>query len=372
VVDGWIDETIFNQGDDFFAAFEQAIQKAKQSIHVETYIFDLDTLGLKILDLLARAAKRGVQVKLLLDGIGSSEWNNELANRYRKQGIDVQFFHPLFWQRPSLNIKLPNFRLMNHRDHRKLYLVDDQTAFVGSMNISARHLKSVYGNLSWRDTSVILTGKPVSALQDSFWVSWNTATDHISRPKEVLKRFFSKLKMPILLKHTLRQRRMYREFIIQKINETKSSIWITTPYFVPDRKVLASILEAAQRGIDVRLLFPKVSDFFGVKYAMEGYYFRLLRSGARIYEYLPSMLHAKIMMLDDFISLGSSNLNHRSFFKDLEVDVLLSRPESITLLKEQFLEDLTHCEQRKFEAWKHRPLHRKIFEKFFFLFRGTL
>ena len=368
----WIHETIFNDGDAFFAAFERAIQNAEASIYVETYIFDLDVLGLRILHTLVEAANRGVKVYLLMDGIGSISWTHDMAERLRKNGLCIEFFHPLLWQRPTFIIRLPNMRLMNHRDHRKLYVIDEKYAFVGSMNISARHLVSVSGGAHWRDTSVVLTGTPVAALVDSFWVAWDTASDRILRPKKLLKRFFSKLKLPILLKHTLRQRRLYREMLIRRIQETRHHILITTPYFVPDRRVLAAILDASRRGIDVRLLFPKVSDFFGVKYAMEGYYLKLIKAGVKIYEYLPSMLHAKIMILDEFVSLGSSNLNHRSFFKDLEIDVILSKPETLSLLRSQFEEDLTHCELRNLSEWNRRPFHRKLLEKFFYQFRGVL
>jgi cardiolipin synthase len=368
----WQTETLFNDGDAFFSAFENAIDEAKRSVHVETYIFDLDSLGRRILEKLASAAKRGVEVKVLMDGIGSSAWSNDDAKKMRAQGVQIQFFHPLFWQKSVRVFKIPDFRMMNHRDHRKLYVIDARIAFVGSMNISARHLKSACKTSAWRDTSVMLTGGPVSALQDSFWVSWTTALDRMFKHKRLLKRFFSKLKLPILLKYTLHQRRMYREELIARIEETKTSICITTPYFVPDREVLAALLAAPARGIRVRLLFPKVSDFFGVKYAMEGSYRKLLEANIEIYEYLPSMLHAKIMMLDDFISVGSSNLNHRSFFKDLEMDVVLNLPETRTLLQAQFEEDLSHSELRDLVTWKKRPFHRKLLERFFFLFRGVL
>jgi cardiolipin synthase len=368
----WQEEVVYNDGDLFFSAFETAVQNATHSIYVETYIFDLDPLGLKLLGLFQDAVKRGVKVKILLDGIGSSSWTHEIANRYREHGLEIQFFHPLLWQRPSFIFKFPNFRLMNHRDHRKLYLVDGTHAFVGSMNISARHLRSLSGDKCWRDTSVILTGDPVSTLQDSFWVSWTTASEHAWTPRRLLRRFFSKLKMPILLKHTLRQRRIYREMVISRINNTHRAIWITTPYFVPDRYVLRAILDASRRGIDVRLLFPKVSDFFAVKSAMEGYYTKLLSAGVKIHEYLPSMLHAKIMMLDDFITLGSSNLNHRSFFKDLEVDVVLGQPATKALLREEFLQDLKSTEQRELTQWRKRSFFRKCLERFFYLFRGIL
>jgi len=368
----WQEELVFNDGDAFFSTFETAIQNAKHSIFVETYIFDLDVLGLKILGLLTEAAHRGVKVRLLMDGVGSYAWTNEHANHLRTHGMEIQFFHPLWWQRPAFLFKIPNLRMTNHRDHRKLYLVDGKTAFVGSMNISARHLKSVTGSRAWRDTSVVLTGAPVSALTDSFWVSWTTASERVWKPRHLLKRFFSKLKLPILLKHTLKQRQRYRELVISRIERTQKSIWITTPYFVPDRTVLAAFLEAAKRGIDVQLLFPKVSDFLAVKFAMEGYYAKLLATGVKIHEYTPSMLHAKIMILDEFISLGSSNLNHRSFFKDLEMDVVLNKPETKALLREQFLTDLTHCEERSLDEWKKRRLAWKVLEKFFYLFRGIL
>ena len=368
----WKEETIYDDGDNFFSTFEVAIKSARISVYIETYIFDLDALGLKILKLLEEAVQRGVEVKILLDGVGSSQWTYKMARYYRSVGIEVLFFHPLLWQRPSFLFKLPDFRMMNHRDHRKLYIVDKKIGFIGSMNISARHLKSLWGKNAWRDTSVTLTGDPVSALLDSFWVSWTTAALRSFRPRLILKRFFTNLKFPILLKHTLRQRRIYRKMIISRIEQMNERLWITTPYFVPDRAVLNVILDASKRGVDVRLLFPKISDFFGVKYAMEGMYSKLLEANIKIFEYLPTMLHAKILMIDDFYSLGSSNLNHRSFFRDLELDVILNLPKTKALLQEQFLEDLKHAELRTRLEWKKRSYPQKVLEKFFYLFRGVL
>ena len=367
----WEHETLFSDGDEFFSAFARAITKAKHSIYVETYIFDLDALGKKIIELLIEAASRGVDVKVLIDGLGSLAWSNHDAESLKKRGIEIKFFHPLLWQRPSFILRIPNLNLMNQRDHRKLYLVDEKIAFVGSMNISARHLKSIVHKKAWRDTSVILTGEPVSALLDSFWIAWSGATGpHEARKR--LKRFFSKLKVPILFKHTRHQRRLYLTMLISRINRASNRLWITTPYFVPNKDLMAAITDAGIRGVDVRALFPKTSDFFGVKYAMGAYYTNLLKSKIRIFEYIPSMLHAKILIIDDFVSLGSSNLNHRSFFKDLEVDVVLNRPKSLEILSDQFEHDLQSSDELDFNKWQKRSLYRKLLERLFYQLRGIL
>jgi len=376
--DDWREETVFNDGDSFFERFCASIEGAQTRVDLETYIFDLDVLGLRILDLLAKAVRRGVKVRLLIDGVGGSQWTRELADHYRELGIHIRFFHPLPWQKPSrkfwqsIGIRSLIFGLhkLRRRNHRKLFIVDEQTAFVGSMNVSARHLASAFPGHSWRDTGVCITGPGVNALFEAFQSTWNESDPPLGQRKK-LERFFRRLHPRVILNFTFFQRKYFHEALIREIGRARSRIWIANPYLIPDQRLLRQLIRSAQT-IDVRLLVPKVNDFFGVQYAMESRYAALLKGGARIYAYLPSMMHAKIVIIDDLVSIGSSNLDHLSLFQNYEADVVLTHPENRALVQRQFLDDLAVSEELTFESWKHRSIPQKLMERLFYLFRGFL
>lgn len=375
----WVEETIFNDGDAFFDRFFQAIAEANQSIKIESYIFDLDALGLKVIQALTDASNRGVHVRLLLDGAGCSEWGFEDAKKYRKKNFEIQFFHPLSWQRKRSRFfyyfnwsKLSRgFSLLNHRNHRKIFLVDQNLAFTGSFNISARHLKSVAAENTWRDTGVLIRGDQVKVLHESFDEAWNYFNNYIFR--YLRKKKVATSGMPLLMMNrTIRQRRESYHHLLQKIFAAKHQILITNPYFIPTARLRRALHIAIRKGVEVIAIFPKKSDFFGVKYAMQSHYSSLLRSGIHIYEYEPSMIHSKVLITDDRAMIGSSNMNSRSLLLDLEVDVEITRPENIAAIREQFFEDLKHSTKIDRERWKKRSWVQKFLESVFFLFRWVL
>jgi cardiolipin synthase len=374
----WVDETVFSDGDSFFARLCEEIINAKEHVDIESYIFDLDPFGIKVLGLLSQAAQRGVRVRLLIDGVGCSQWTYEMIKKFRSQGIEIRIFHPLAWQKSSrkfwrsIGVRsfIFGFRKLQRRNHRKLYIVDRKTAYVGSMNISARHLKSLVHDKAWRDTGVRITGSGVEALNQAFVITWNIS-DLPFNSRHKVKRFLAKLYPWVVLNYTFLQRRHYHQALIQKISNSNTRIWIANPYFVPDRKLMREIMKQASR-IDVRLLFPKENDFFGVQYAMEECYARLLKSGAKVYTYLPSMMHAKILMIDDLVSIGSSNLDHLSLFQNFEADVVLTHENNKETIRNQFLKDLELSEAVELKTWRHRSITQKLLEKFFYWFRAFL
>lgn len=373
----WDEEEIFNDGDAFFTHLLESIANAKKTISIETYIFDLDPLGEKVLLALEQAADRGVIVKLLLDGAGCTNWKFEDAQKYRSLNFHIQFFHPLAWQRRHshfwkyLSIKrlIHGFSLFNHRNHRKVYLVDE-VAYVGSMNVSARHLKSEAKENVWRDTMVRIKGTHLAVLYESFNEAWNFYNNYTLR---YLKKNKVSSGDPILfMNRTIRQRRQSYHSLIQRMIDAKRTIHITNPYFIPPLRMRRALRYAIKRGVDVTCIFPSKSDFVGVKRAMEGHYAGLLRSGIKIFEYQPSMIHAKILITDEQARMGTSNLNSRSLLLDLEVDVEITNPANVALLKEHFREDLALCKQITLAEWKERSWFQKLQETVFFWFRWVL
>jgi cardiolipin synthase len=374
----WEEETLFTEGDRFFNEILQSIARAQKSIKIETYIFELDSLGKKILQALGDAADRGVSVKLMIDGAGCSEWTAEDAFQYRKRRFEIRFFHPLVWQRRHsrlwtyLNLAkvIRGLSLMNHRNHRKVFLFDDQIAYVGSMNVTSKNLNQVQGEKAWRDCSVRIQGPGVGVLHESFDEAWTYYQNYSLRYFRINQPTYE---FPLLnMNRTIRQRRHYYHRILKRLYTSKNEILITNPYFIPTWRLRRILKSAVSNNVRVVTLFPHESDFIGVKFAMESFYTGLLRSGIEIHEYLPSMLHSKILITDHRAILGSSNLNSRSLKLDLEVDVEITNPENIALLKELFNQDLLKSKKISLHEWRSRPISRKALENLFIVFRWML
>ena len=372
------EESVIHNGDQYFDELSLALSKAQRSIHLETYIFNRDQLGQQLLTLLVRAAARGVHVQLLLDGVGSSQWTFRDAEKLRKLGVHIHFFHPLPWQKKNRNIwrfwslrriTLELFKL-NHRNHRKLCLIDNELLFIGSFNVMEQDLERMSGPLAWRETGVKLKGPQIESFltlcKDAWCFSRNYFRRRNSHPH------FSYFFGSNGILESKRERNYYYHELLDRIKQVKDHIWITSAYFVPDRRVIRYLKKAAERGVDVRLLFPSKSDFAGVKFAMEGFYHSLLKANIQVYEYLPSMLHAKILCFDNWVSIGSANLDHRSLFQDLEANAVLTQKKNIKAVHEQFLTDLSVTRKIELSEWKGRSLIRRGLELFFLLFKRLL
>lgn len=360
----WDDEHILFDGDSFFTDVLQAIGQAKRSVTIETYIFDIDALGQKIERALSEAARRGVSVRLLVDGVGASTWTQRHGPHLESTGVQVRVFHPLHKPKTFAHFMwLIGFRArtsperrrffwrVNRRTHRKLIVVDNETAWVGSLNISAHHCVSLVGPQAWRDTAVRVRGDAVQDLLRAFDYAWIRSHTLQGRRRwrdsflpRLTKRFG--LHSPLVrLNYTNRlRRRSLREFLI-RIQTARRRIWITTPYLSPTTAVMRALRKASEKGVDVRILHPRKSDVFFMPWVASVYYRPLLKSGVRIFEYLPRFLHAKSAIIDDWSIVGTSNMNRRSWFHDLEVDVVLSHEESLETLKDQFLADLRSTEE---------------------------
>jgi cardiolipin synthase len=360
-------ETLFIEGSAYFDSLIKDIHQAQYSISLETYIFQRDSLGKKIIEALAAAAIRGVDVRVMVDGAGTPWWSNQFARVLEKAGAVTKVFHPFPWQlwnwRRS-RIKTSFFTnwiylvfKINSRDHRKVCLIDGHIAYVGSMNISKCHLSRDMGGDNWRDTSLRITGIDLSDLYRAFDLAWDPQpiTERVREAFRQVRR-----NPTIRSNHTRHRRRILYKNLLRKMSICRHHIWITNAYFVPDNFLLKRLQEAARAGVDVRILLPRKSDVAIMPWASTAFYFNLLKAGVRIFEYLPGILHAKVLLLDDWALIGSSNLNHRSLLHDLEVDILLSNPNSIQTLQQQFLKDLDNSREISLERWHIlRPRHQR-------------
>ncbi len=344
------------------------IAKAKHSIDLETYLFHNDTLGKRIALELAEAAKRGVKVRVMVDGAGSPLWSANFARFLEESGVKTKVFHPFPWQLWDWSrsiVKLPSLikwiyliLKINFRNHRKVCIIDKEIAYIGSLNISKYHLSTEEGGDGWRDTSVRLTGTDLKELIKAFDVAWYHRTI-----KERLREIFRQIrKDPLIrLNYTRHRRRILYKNLLRKMANCTRRIWITNAYFVPDNFLLKRLKDAARSGIDVRILLPRKSDVAMMPWASSTFYYSLLKAGVRIFEYLPSMLHAKSLIIDDWMVIGSSNLNHRSLIHDLEADIHIASKEAKRILEQQFLEDLKNSREVSLDSWQTlRPRSQRL------------
>lgn len=361
-------EYIISNCQHFFESLLEDIHKAKHTIDLETYIFSKDSIGEKIAQALAEAAKRGVKVRVLVDGAGTPMWGNTLTKTLESVGVETRVFHPFpwrLWQWSRSVVRVPPLLKaiylclkINSRNHRKVCIIDDQVSYVGSLNICQSHLDKEQWGDYWRDTAVRLCGIDFRELKAAFDVAW----DHMPIQERIREIFREVNKNPVFrVNNTRHRRRILYKNLLRLISRCTDKIWITNAYFVPDVILLKKLIDAAERRVDVRILLPQRSDVFILPWTSATFYFHLVKSGVRIFEYLPSMLHAKTLIIDDWVSVGSSNLNHRSLLHDLEVDVNIRQQESKNIIIEQFIKDLAKSKEVELDSWQKRPLYQRFF-----------
>lgn len=350
----WDSIQLYFSGDEYFRELLQAVHEAKEEIIVESYIFNMDPIGLRLLDALTKAQMRGVRVQILVDGVGSFNWLISLRDYCLKHHLHFRIYHPIplrldflkkiSWR--SLRRILFLLKKANKRNHRKVILLDKTRAFLGSLNVSQVHTKEFMSKNAWRDTGIQVTGGPLHHLRKACLDAWVTArVERLLLPTS----FWRKQHQPkqkanevLRLNSTL----PWRYFLLRDLNRrmrlAKERILITNAYFVPRRSVLRSMIRAANRGVYVGLCVPSITDVPPVRWASQSLYNRLLRAGVHIFEYQNQVLHAKTLIIDDWATVGSHNLNHRSLTHDLEVEVVLNQKEWVDPLVEQWDTDLRH------------------------------
>ncbi len=363
-----VEETLFDNGTDFFSYLLHDIQYAKISIDLETYTFNKHHIGTKIGEALIEASQRGVRVRLLVDGAGTPRWGGRFTKRLEKSGIKTRIFHPLpwgLWQWSRSMVRLPSvikiiylLLKINTRNHRKTCIIDKKIAYIGSLNIDYCHLKQEQGGKGWRDTAVRLQKIDLRPLQQAFEAAWS----YVPFSKQ-LKRIFHPTyqhNSPIRLNSSHHARRLLYKNLLRRIAKSKQRIWIINAYFIPNNFLLKKLKDAARKGVDVRILLPYKSDHLIMPWASASFYEKLLKAKVRIFEYQPNILHAKVIMLDNWFMLGSSNLNHRSLLHDLEVDVVIQSPQSKQQLEEHFHRDLEYAKEVYLSNCQARPWYQRL------------
>ncbi len=354
---------IFREGDGYYASLSADLNSAQKSICMEAYILEDDEIGGKILDTLAKKAAQGIEVRVIVDGVGSHRLSAERIARLRAAGVDINFFRPV----GIFGLLSPRNR---RRSHRKLTVIDEMICYIGGMNISRVHSVSAMGHDAWRDCTIRLKGPIAGDAQSSF----NRLNRYVKRkwfffPREKQARdtLFQ------LIENAPRFKREFRKDYQRLIRNAKNRVWIVSAYFIPTPPLLRKLKKIARAGVDVRILLSEKSDVPAARWASHAVYQRLLKRGVRIFEHRSRFFHSKSLIADDEISLiGSANLDHRSFLHDLEISVICRLPEINRALASSFLEDCGDSREILYRAWRNRPWIERIIEKFFYFFRYYL
>lgn len=374
----WTNETLFIDGDEYFASILRDIEGAIKLVTVEVYIFNWDQLGEKMFGALQRAAERGVEVRLLLDAVGAHGFIRKLQNEHYHENIKVKVYNPHPWTfsyrnwlsiLKTINVFVTRLMWVNRRNHRKIITIDERISYIGSFNITSDHLREVHQHLAWKDVGMRLTGWVTPLFILSMLKNWGIR-DYFRYMRRMPKKKFIRFKHPDLRLNqnfTLR-RSIYKDFL-RRIKTAKGRIWLRPGYFLPKRRVVKLLGQAAKRGVDVRILLSRKSDLFYYSLLQTYNDPSLVKNGVKIYHYLPSISHAKNYFIDDWVTVGSTNLNHRSFMHDLEVDVRVLHPQNRRLLSESFEELCQDAELVSDETLRARPWYIRWAGRLVFLFR---
>ena len=350
---------IFTNGKEKFDALKRDLQLATDYIHLQYYIFENDTIGHEIRDILVNKAHEGVEVRVTYDHVGSFTINAAFFQRMRREGVDAHAFLRLTFT------QLAN--RLNWRNHRKLVVVDGRVGYIGGMNIADRYVTGSRGGNAWRDTHLRITGPAVAGMCHTFAVDWNfmrrellTLPIPAIAPQAVAP---GSDRVQVLPSGPTGQWSNIMTVLLKAIADAERSVWIQTPYFLPNDALLKTLQATALGGVDVRLLLPRNSDSRLLRLAAGSYLKECLLAGIKVYFYEPAMLHSKLMVIDDdFVTTGSTNFDFRSFEHNFECNVLVYSREFNQRMRTVFQADQRQSTRIILSPWRRRPLMVKAAE----------
>lgn len=350
------DVQVFTDGYSMYQELFRRIAKAKHHIHLEFYIFENDAVGRLLRDLLIDKAREGVSVRLLYDDVGCWDVNPMFYDEMLCEGIEVRSF---------LKVRFPQFTSkVNYRNHRKLAIIDGKVGFIGGMNIALRYLKGVPWGV-WRDTHICLKGKAVYGIQTAFLTDWFA----VDRTLLTSAQYFPKMDTvgtsvaQIVTSDPVGEWHDIMLGLVKAISCAQRYIYVETPYFLPTEQVMAAFQTAALSGVDVRLMIPKKADAFITHKGTMSYLDELMKSGVKVYFYRAGFLHSKLWVADDeWASVGSTNLDFRSFEHNFEANAFFYDEKTVCIMKEIFLEDMKKCMTLSQKIWDKRSFKNKIVE----------
>ncbi len=347
---------VYTDGLSMLQSLIKEISKAQHHIHLQFYIFEDDSVGRLLRDLLMDKARQGVEVRLLYDDVGCWRVPHAFYEEMRGAGIEVRSF---------LKVRFPLFTSkVNYRNHRKIVVIDGRVAFTGGMNIALRYMRGFSWGI-WRDTHIKIEGKAVYGLQTSFLTDWYV----VDRTLITSSRYFPEVEacgnalIQIVTSDPVGEWRDIMQGLLIAISSSRKYFYIQTPYLLPTEPILLALKTAALAGVDIRIMIPERADTWLTHLGSLSYLDDMMRAGVKIYLYQKGFLHSKLMVSDDTLStVGSTNMDFRSFEHNFEVNAFMYDTASALALKEIFLQDQKDAILLQQKTWMKRPWYQKAKE----------
>lgn len=327
---------VLTNGEETFSTLLKELKKARHHIHMEYYIYRADEIGREIQRTLIERAKAGVEVRFMYDAVGSIGLPKSFIHEMEAAGVKVGVYGEVRFLALSSRV--------NYRNHRKIVVIDGNTGLIGGLNVGDEYLSrsKTYG--FWRDTHILVKGEAVRSMQIIFLQDWQYITGEKIMDLEYLSPQLEQGcsgAVQVIASGPDNESKVLKSVFFAMITSAKKSIWLATPYFVPDEDILTALRVAALSGIDVRILFPAKPDKWLPFLASHSYFPALLEAGVKIYEYEKGFLHSKLLIADgEVATVGTANMDMRSFHLNFEVNLLLVQTESVKKVVKDFERDL--------------------------------
>lgn len=347
---------ILINGEEKFPKLLEDLNSAKHHIHLEYYIFLDDSIGNQIIDVLIQKKKEGVDVRLILDAVGSFKISNHALRRMEKGGIE--FFD-------YMSVRIPQFaNKINYRDHRKIVVIDGEIGYLGGINVDERYINGNPDQLYWRDTHMRVEGDAVQTIQLLFILNWYFVSGQLLEPDE---KFFPSntvenfSMLSILGSGPDSDSKSMMELYFAMIANAQNTIQIATPYFIPNESILTALCVASKSGVEVELMLPGKSDTKIAQRATFSYAKTLLEAGVKIWIYEKGMIHSKTIVVDNEMStLGTANMDYRSFEQNAEINAIIFDHKVAERMHMDYENDKASCKLYTFEDWKNRSFKEKL------------
>jgi len=350
---------VYANGKDKFKQLMKDIKNAKRYIHIEYYIFKNDMLGKNIIKELTKKAEKGLEVRLLVDSMGSRKLTKKAIKKYMDAGGKYSLFFPGIV--PHINTRI------NYRNHRKIVVIDGEYGYLGGFNVGEEYISKDPEVGFWRDTHVRIQGEAVDDLNERFLLDWCYAADEEIEDYDKYSSNSNKdtgdIGIQIVTSGPDHKEQYIRNAYIKLINNAKENVYLETPYLVPDSPILESLKISALSGVDVRIIIPGKPDHFYMQWAASSYIGELLEAGIKIYNYQNGFIHAKTIVADSTVmSIGTANLDIRSFKLNFEVNAFIFDDRIAKDGEEQFMKDIKNSEEITKEIYDNRSISIRIKE----------
>ncbi|HEX9160360.1 MAG TPA: cardiolipin synthase [Thermoanaerobaculia bacterium] len=359
---------VLENGDGFFPRLMSDIAAARETVHIESYIWWDGAMPHRLAELLAQKARQGVEVRLLVDASGGHKMSNDTEKLMTGAGVRVTRFHP---------IRFKNLGRLNNRDHRKEVIVDGQIGYIGGYGIADEWTGHAQDRNHFRDTGLRVEGPVVNDLQGAFCENWIEATGEVPAGVKYFKKLPAAGPTPAHVAYTSPTGSVSSVQVLYylAIKAARHEILIENPYLLPDQDAIDALYDAVRRGVSVKILVPATAstDSAIVQHASHHHFGTLLKRGVRVFEYQPTLVHQKLMVVDGLWScVGSTNFDDRSFQLNDEISMGVVDTSIASRLAAAFNADVQNAQERHFDEWQNRPLWHKVVDGLAYLAHGQL